>query len=289
MRPIFVLGNPRSGTTMLRLMLTCHRNILIPPEAGFAVWLHQRYNRWLRDSPDQLDGFVSDLLKTRKIETWELNESELKGFLREAGPSSYPEAVSLVYQWYGRCSGRSFNRWGDKNNFYIDHIDVLDRMFPDAQFVHIVRDGRNVACSYRNLAKRTIHSAYAPRLPVEIESIADEWKRNTSTVHQAFQKLGSNRSYEMRLEDLVCDPQKELMALTDFLGEEFDPRMLEYHRLNSGRKLEPEEFLQWKEKTLQPPITTRNEIYKSQLEVEAIATFEAIAGDALRRYGYLRR
>ncbi len=108
--PIFVLGNPRSGTTMLRLMLTCHRNIMIPPEAGFAVWLYQRYNGWLKNSRHQLDAFVDDLLETRKIETWEIDGPELKRYLHEADPSSYPEAVSLVYQWYGHCTGRRFNR-----------------------------------------------------------------------------------------------------------------------------------------------------------------------------------
>lgn len=286
--PIFVLGNPRSGTTLLRLMLTCHRNIVIPPEAGFAAWLYERHKAWSGGSRETIDGFVDDVLRTRKFETWGLSEPDLRRFLHDHKPASYPEAVSLVYELYGSLSGRSFRRWGDKNNFYIDYIDILDKMFPDAQFVHIVRDGRNVACSYRALAAQKIRSEYAPRLPVEVASIAEEWRRNTNTVRSAFRKFGPSRARELRLEDLVCSPEQELRGLTDFLGEDFDRNMLEYHRFTSDGKLEPKEFLQWKERTLSPPIDTRNEIYKTELDPESIASFEAVAGDALRRYGYMQ-
>lgn len=285
--PIFVLGNPRSGTTLLRLMLTCHPAIVIPPEAGFAAWLYERYRDWKADCPSQIDAFVADALRTRKMETWGLGEEDLRGFLREHRPATYPEAVSLVYELYGLRSGREFRRWGDKNNFYIDYIEVLDRMFPDAQFVHIVRDGRNVACSYRALGAQKISSAYAPRLPMEIRDIATEWRRNVDTVSGALRKFGPERGFELRLEDLVRSPEQVLRGLTGFLGEEFDRSMLDYHRIGEERQLEPREFLQWKQRTLEPPIDTRNEIYKSELDAASIASFEETAGDSLRRYGYL--
>lgn len=271
---------------MLRLMLTCHRNIVVPPEAGFAAWLHERHHAWAAGNEEQIDAFVQDVFRTRKIETWDLDEPELRRVLQENKPATYPEAVSLVYETYGRRAGRSFTRWGDKNNFYIDYIDTLDAMFPDAQFVHIVRDGRNVACSYRSLAAQKIDSTYAPRLPVEIDAIAREWQRNTETVHRAFGRLGPGRAREVRMEDLVSAPESSLRSLCGFLSEEFDPNMLEYHRL--GADLEPREFHQWKERTLSPPSPARNEIYRRELEAGALEAFEAVAGEALRRYGYLQ-
>jgi hypothetical protein len=272
---------------MLRLMLTCHRSFFIPPEAGFAVWLYEKHRTWdAGDINGRIEDFVSDVMKSRKIETWRLDEVALKRHLKERQPGSYPEAVSCIYEWCGRCRGERFERWGDKNNFYIGHIMTLDEMFPDAQFVHIVRDGRNVACSYRRLANQGIQSEYAPKLPTDIEEIAWEWQRNTSKIGTDLAAIGKQRAYELRLEDLAREPRQVLSALCEFLGEEFDPQMLQFHQLNQEHELEPREFLQWKEKTLEPPMANETETYKTQLDPEEISAFEAIAGSSLRRYRY---
>lgn len=272
---------------MLRLMLTCHRNIVIPPEAGFAVWLYQTYRDWAAGSAQQIDEFARDLSRSRKFETWDIPESVVRQFLRDHSPATYPEAVSLVYQLYGLRSGRTFTRWGDKNNFYLDYIDVLDQMFPTAQFVHIVRDGRDVACSYRTLASKNIRSEYAPRLPAEIVQIAEEWSKNVSTIRRAFTKVGPERTYSLRLEDLAADPEKELRLLLSFLGEDFDANMLEFHRLGSDRNPEPPDFLEWKSRTREPLTVTRSGVYRAELDPGEIAAFEAIAGEHLRCYRYL--
>lgn len=285
--PIFIIGNPRSGTTLLRLMLTCHRNIVIPPECGFAVWLHDKYESWAGSDDLVIDRFVADVLECRKIETWQVDEEGLLGFLKNRRPDSYAAAVSLVYEWYGLSAGETFTRWGDKNNFYLDYIPTIKAMFPAAHFVHIVRDGRNVACSYRRLAATKIESRYAPRLPHEIDDIARQWKQNIETIDQSFNAFGHEHVQELRLEDLVRDPQEQLTRVCELLGEEYDAGMLEYHRVNEQRQLEPQEFLQWKEKTLKPPTPEQNDEYQSKLTADEITRFEAIAGDTLRKHGYI--
>ena len=268
-------------------MLTCHGEIMVPPECGFAVWLYQKYADWHdRAVHKVIQSFVADLMKCRKIETWKLDEEKLLHFLSDARPSSYPEATSLVYEYYGLSRGRSFSRWGDKNNFYIDHIPTLQEMFPSAYYVHIIRDGRNVACSYKRLHKEQITSPYAPRLPHRIQDIAQEWRKNLQTINASFDALGRERVYEIRLEDLVSNTQKSLTGMCSFLGEEFDPAMLDYHRLNAEEELEPKEFSQWKEKTFQPPLKDENDLYKSELSVHDTHIFEDIGGDMLSKYGY---
>ena len=285
--PLFIIGNPRSGTTLLRLMLTCHKEIVVPPECGFAVWLYRNYTDWHDRAVDEVvQSFVADLMKCRKIETWKLDEEKLHHFLSAARPSSYPEATSLVYEYYGLSRGRNFSRWGDKNNFYVDHIPALHEMFPSAYYVHIVRDGRNVACSYKRLHKEQIKAPYAPRLPHRIQDIAQEWRKNLQTINASFDALGRERVHEIRLEDLVCNTQESLTEICSFLGEEFDPAMLDYHRLNAEEELEPKEFAQWKGKTFQPPLKDENDLYKSGLSVHDTHIFEDIGGDMLLKYGY---
>lgn len=286
--PVFVIGNPRSGTTLLRLMLTCHGNIVIPPECGFAAWLYPRFKDWRDDrGREWRRAFVRDLFECRKIETWRLDRGGVCAFLDEHVPSCFPEAVSLVYEFYGRGLGRTFARWGDKNNFYTGHIALLDTMFPQARFVHIVRDGRNVACSYRRLNNRDMDSPYAPRLPYAVADIAQEWLKNLEKVRAAFSAMSRTRVYELRLEDLVEEPEKQLERLCAFLGEPFDPGMLDYHRKNKEDELEPATFLQWKEKTLKPPLREGRNEYASELTRGQVAEFEAAAGKMLAEYGYL--
>ena len=285
--PIFIIGGPRSGTTLLRLMLTCHKNIVIPPECGFAVWLYDDYKRWNElDFDSLLEQFIVDLMKCRKIETWHLDMKGLLDFAGSRCPPSYSEAVSLVYEWYGLSQGRSFNRWGDKNNFHIGYIPTIKAIFPDVRFVHIVRDGRDVACSYKGLGQRQIDSAYAPRLPHRIEDIALEWTTNVSTAIQSFASIAWEHVTEIRFEDLVLDSEATLRNLCTRLGEEYDPRMLEYYAENRTRELEPKEFLPWKAKNLKPPIPTEVGRHRVELSEQEIASFQSIARQTLERYGY---
>ena len=200
--PIFILGNPRSGTTMLRLMLTCHREIVVPPECGFAVWFYDAYRDW---NPSRTAAFVDDLMGARKFCTWGVSRDELTDFFARRLPTSYAEAAALVYECYGRCRGRRFSRWGDKNNFHIDHIDTLDELFPRSFFVHIVRDGRSVACSYQQMHAEAFESRFAPQLPSKIADVAAEWRGNNEKIDAGLAALGPGRSHRLRFEDLVCD------------------------------------------------------------------------------------
>jgi hypothetical protein len=288
--PIFVLGNPRSGTTLLRLVLTCHRNIVIPPECGFAVWLHPTFGRW-PEGPGAGDAFLAEFAnavsQSRKFDTWKLATGDLLNALLARRPADYADAVSCVYEEFARSRGRTFTRWGDKNNFYLEHIATLRAMFPRARFVHIVRDGRDVACSYRELAARKPDSRYAPRLPDSVAEIARSWKANVERIEGDFARLGIGDAICIRYEDLVSEMEPSLKKLCEELGEPFDPTMLRYYALNRADGLEPAELLAWKEKTLNPPDLASTGRYRKDLTPDEIAAFAEIAGGTLARYGYI--
>lgn len=271
-------------------MLTCHSNIVIPPECGFAVWLYPQYSHWnqlkKREYPF-LTEFLNDLMKCRKIETWGIDEEKVFAFLKRRKPLTYSDLVSSVYEWYGLSQGRSFLRWGDKNNFHIHYISTLKTIFPNACFIHIIRDGRDVACSYKKLKEQRIDGPYAPNLPGKIEGIAEQWKFNIETVVAGFLAIGWENVYEIRFEDLVLDTEVGLRRLCEQLGEEFDPSMLDFYIMNQERGLEPRDFLLWKKKTLKPPIPGELGRYVAELTSSEIQTFESIAGQVLERYGYV--
>lgn len=284
--PVFIIGNPRSGTTLLRLMLTNHKNIVIPPECGFAVWFHAKYQS-LAFSKTVVDEFVRDISTARKIETWNLDYEKLLDYMIAVNPVSYPEAVSAVYEFYGRSIGKNYLRWGDKNNYYLHHIDTIREMYPSAHFIHIVRDGRDVACSYRNLRNANIASNYAPHLPFNIKDIAIEWSTNIQKVRRSFDKVGWDHVYEIRYEDLVSQPSRELKKICLFLEEPYDADMELYFIKNQLEHQEPVEFLQWKAKTIEKPTTSEIGKFRKELTLEEIKEFESICGSMLKIYNYV--
>lgn len=285
-RPIFVVGNPRSGTTLLRLMLTCHRNIMVVPESGFSIWLADAYADWRWSADRLVDGFLPDVFRCRKIDTWGMDPAGLGEFICERRPDRYADLAACVYVYYGLAAGRTFTRWGDKNGFYVSCVPQIRRVFPECLLIHIVRDGRDVACSYRDIARRNLTGPYAPRLHTDIRAIATEWRDNLQSVRRARESIPTGDLLQVRFEDLVLEPTVVLHRICRFLDEEYDPRMLEYHAENASRQLEPTSMLGWKEKTLHPLSEGAVGRHRRELTNDEQRAFQALAGDLLEAYGY---
>lgn len=267
-------------------MMASHPFIVVPPECGFAIWWKNKYASW-SDHDERPDEFVRDLAQSKKIETWNLDFKALLQEILDTRPSDYATLVALVYNAYARRQKPEFKRWGDKNNFHVRHVMDIHELFPDAQFIHIVRDGRDVACSYRQLNKANIESAYAPKLTSNIDTIANEWRDNLEAVRSAFRRLPLAQCYQLRYEDLVINPVKSLSDLCDFIGEPYNSEMLDYHLNNRLKTLEPSEFLQWKAKTLMAPDSSALGKFQSELTTIEISHFENIAGELLKEYRYI--
>lgn len=279
--PIFIIGNPRSGTTLLRLMLTCHQQICIPPEAGFAMWLEPQFGDWCW--PDQrLTAFLDALFASRKFETWQLQRQTVQDVIEATTPQDYATLVSTVYSCYANTRKSTWARWGDKNNFYIELIPRIHALFPGAQFVHIVRDPRDVACSYLEIPQSD--SDYVPRLPQNITEIAHSWRDNIERVETDLAAIDQASSCRLRYEDLVSDPVVSLQMLCEFLDIPFDSGMLDYHETNQRDKLEPTDFLEWKQLTLSPPQASRIGRYRQDLEPRQATIIARQAEPAFSRY-----
>lgn len=280
MKRFFIIGNPRSGTTLLRLMLNKHNAICVPPEAGFLVWLYNEYKQFYF-SEKKIYLFIESLKKTAKIENWNLDYSRLACFLITEKPNSYSELIDSIYSYYKNSS-----LYGDKNNFYLSHIHTIKKIYPDAKFIHIIRDGRSVAASYINLNDAKLTSKYAPKLPYEIEDIAAEWKKNIITIDTALSNLCDSNYITVRFEDLVLNSTFTLNKLCFFLEKEYDKNMLYYYKTTKDEGLEPDEYIQWKEKTKIP--LQKEEAFKyKQLSKSDLILFEKLTKNILSKYNYI--
>lgn len=288
-RPLFVIGNPRSGTSLLRLVLTCHSRVLIPPECGFMIWLRAAYGSWSREDAERMEkieAFLDDLVVCRKFESWGLARAAVRETIAESRPQSYAQLCAAVYGAFGRSSGKHFAVWGDKNNSYLHHLPELDALFPVSGFLHLVRDGRDVACSYREVMAQGSSSPYAPRLPVEIDGIAEEWKSNVTRVAAYLEGLPRERSRTIRYEDLTSRPEEVLREVCTWLGLEFEAAMLTFHEANRRHQLEPFETRDWKARTFEPISSRTVGRYEHVLPAAERAAFERLASPALARFDY---
>ena len=288
--PFFVIGSPRSGTTMLRLMLTMHPRLVVPPECGFLLWLQPQFGPWNRgdfsDESNQIE-FCRAVVTSRKFQTWQLSEKEVITAVEASRPESYADACAAIYRLFASHEGKPDAIWGDKNNYYLAHIANIKELYPWARFLHIVRDGRDVACSYREVMAQSRTSPYHPDLPVAIADIARQWAGDVQSIRTQFAALPGNHALETRYEDLVSDPEQELGRICDWLGIAYAPEMLLFHEVNRTRGLEPAATIEWKLRTLDPVNSSTVGRHASLLASDELGAFIEVAEAELRQYGYL--
>jgi Sulfotransferase family len=174
----------------------------------------------------------------------------------------------------------------DKNNYYLHHLDIIESIFPNANYIFIVRDGRDVASSYRRVEKINTQSVYKPKLPQIIDDIAIEWNTNNQKVINFFSGIDKKRWSTLRYENLLTDTENTLCKICDFLEINFNVQMLNFYNANKKLNLEPSETLDWKSKTLEPLDVKNIGRYKLDLKADEISRFEIISSEMMSYFGY---
>nr|WP_321228536.1 sulfotransferase [uncultured Psychroserpens sp.] len=285
-KQFFILGNPRSGTSLLRLMLNNHSNITVPPECGFLLWLAQKYSSWSINNINKIDidNFINDVQASKKFETWHISNLSLSEVIVKNQPNNYIELVQCVYLAYANLDGKEPDFLGDKNNYYINHLNELITIIPDSYIIHLVRDGRDVANSYREISEISKTFKYKPNLPNSISEISDDWNKANLNIFNFFQDY-KNYIY-IRYEDLVLNPEKTLNIVLNKLGLTYEKELKEFYKSNALREIEPKETIAWKLKTLKPLDASNIGIYKKKLSLTEIEEFNKIAKKSLKLFGY---
>lgn len=288
MKPMpFVVGVARSGTTLLRLMLDAHPELAIPHETHFVPAVLREPLR----EPDATRERFFELLTG--FPTWEDLKTPAELFREEllrVEPFDVRDGLRAFYRLYARSRGKG--RWGDKTPPYVRHIRAIHEALPEARFIHILRDGRDVAVSLRPLW-------FAPG--ESMEALADHWVRQITEARA--QGMGRPFYMEARYEDLIADPVRELRRICGFLDLSYDPRMMEYHQ-TARRRLEEvvtrqdpdgrviitkDERMHLHRFTSQPPEPSRIGRWKTELTPGMVAAYEAVAGEMLEELGYKRK
>src|SRR3954447_4058245 len=146
-RPIFLVGCPRSGTTLLSVMLHAHARIAMPPETRFLLPVYRGRARFgdLRE-PANRRRLARRITAPRKSKFRDLGlnrRATVRAIM--AAPPTIGSAAGTVWREFARSRGKA--RWGEKRPAYWEDLDVVLRLFPDAQLIHLVRDGRACVAS----------------------------------------------------------------------------------------------------------------------------------------------
>jgi hypothetical protein len=269
-RPIFVIGCPRSGTTLLQVMLQSHRRIAVPPETRYLMPAYRDRARFgdLCDPASRLE-LARTITADRKFRDYGLDRKAAVQRI-VAAPPTLGSAVEAVHLAYARLHGKQ--RWGDKRPGYFQDLPAIIRMFPDAQIVHLVRDGRDCVASLKRMSWFREDSVAAMVL----------WVRATEAADRAGRRLPADSFHELRYEDLVTDPDAVLRRLCAFLGEDYDPAMAAPAR--TAEQSVPDRKT-WHART-RSAVDAAAVAHGSGLEPWELRLMTYVAQKPLRRYGY---
>jgi hypothetical protein len=223
--PIFIIGHPRSGTTLLRFILSSHPRIYVPEETGFVPFLVSDSEVDAELSLGRVGAILERIGQLNRL--WDGLVDDVRTFYRSLPQPTLMWLLDHLYRLH--IADHHAARWGDKTPLYVQYVPLLGRIFPTAQFVHLIRDGRDAALSARQ--------KWPGRRYMDTYYLMSHWVRNISAGRQAGSRLGTDRYLELYYEELVHQPRAAVERLCAFLGEEFQPQMLQQDQL--ARKVGP--------------------------------------------------
>ncbi|MHC4307726.1 MAG: sulfotransferase family protein [Planctomycetota bacterium] len=221
--PVFIVGMNGSGTTMLADCLGNHPDLYVfPYETRILPHFISRMKFYGNLSEESSRRKLANALG-RSFAFWRANNNKQvildDESLKQPGFSG---VVDSLYRYFSASEGKT--RWGDKSPMYLQHVSLLATHFPEARFVHIYRDGRDVAQSFHRRWKKD------PRRTIY------RWKKIVGTGLDQGHGLGSHRYMKVKYESLTADPEAQMKEICEFLALDFDPSLL----VSSMRQMDPE-------------------------------------------------
>jgi len=255
-------------------MLHNHPDLAMTPESPFIPELWARRDRYDRHGAVDASGLTRDLMAQPRFAAWHVSEETVWRRVRALERPAFADVVRAAFRAFADNEGKP--RWGNKTPSYVGQVPLLSELFPDARFVHLLRDGRDVAPS---LVART----WGPNtLPLA----AGYWMRQVRRGHRAGRDLDPARYLEVRYEALVADPEDALRAISSFAGLAYHPDMLTRRATKAARGARSPLGGDRGHVRLSEPPRPGVRDWRRDLSPGEVAVIEAVAGPALVEFGY---
>jgi hypothetical protein len=281
---IFVIGVARSGTTLLRLMLDAHPDLAIPPETHFIPQVIKACER----ADDPARAALEVITGHRRWPDFGLDAEELRERFARHPRLTPGDALREFYGLYAAGHGKP--RWGDKSTNYVRKMRPISRTLPEARFVHLIRDGRDVA-----LSLTAVHFG-----PDSVADAAEKWSGEIAKARRQGRRIGGYS--EIRYEELIADPEPVLRRVCAATDLPWSDAMLEY-RERAGERIGeivrdfdreegepvPAAVRAGHQANVSKPLQAdRAARWRTEMASADLAAFEAVAGPMLDELGYGR-
>ncbi|MCB2141176.1 sulfotransferase [bacterium] len=268
--PFFIVGSGRSGTTLLRLILCSHSKISIPPETWFIIQLIEELpiDRYLTTCETELA--LKIITSHYRWPDMGIDSNDFRDKVDKK--MKLIDIINIVYAHHLKVENKSV--WGDKTPPYIKIIPELIQLYPDAKFIHLIRDGRDVAASFYRLQWK---GKWLSRSIIE-------WKESIEKYLSYKNENIGDRILEIKYEDLVVHTERIIKKICGFIGQKFEPSMLNLE--NEILNKIPD-----REKNIHSKVFRRpqiNDIYRWKKESSALDVFiiESYLNKYLLAMGY---
>jgi hypothetical protein len=270
----FLVGCGRSGTTLLRAMFDAHADVCVPDEVAFVVRYARPHRAMQYGWPRRFDAgrCVELIVGDSSFRRWPITAEDARAAVHETVPTSFADTIRTLYALVAAHRGKP--RYADKTPMHVLHLPRLARLFPEARFVHVIRDGRDVARSYQSVEWG----------PSTAEEAALRWRRSVAHGRRSGARLGAGRYREIRYEQLVTEPEPVLRELCRFFELDWDDRVLHHHE-QAERVVAATRFPGAHRRVLLPPTPGLRD-WRREMPAADVAGFEAIAGRLLDELGY---
>ena len=270
MRPIFIVGCDRSGTTLLASMLGRAEDVIVTPESQFLI------NCLIANSSESPADLIASVEGSVRYKIWGLQtDMELQDIstISRTKTDNIRAVMQSIVKAYQEENGvSSSNTWVDHTPTHVNYVQRLIEVFPEAKFIHIYRDGRAVAASVMPLVWG----------PNTILSAAHWWKRNVSMAYAAEYALAAdNRFMHLRYEKLVVAPAEVLPKVCAFCAIDYSANMEE------GGGFRVPNFTRHQHRDVNGKLNAKRiDAWQDSLTPRQIEIFENLTGDTLRYLGY---
>lgn len=272
-RLFFIVGCPRSGTSLTQHMLSMHSDISIPPETYFFELAHRSFGLDYSFQSDAcFERVLNRFIKDRRYCEFDFDMARFEALARDAERTWPGLFLALAEAWREQHGVSIF---GEKSPQHYKHVERLALWFPKAKFIYLMRDPRATTLSYAKQKRimRNVYRGMSLWLGAE-----ESWVR-------AQGSLGPDRIMKIQYEDLVNSPEKTMRKASQFLGVEYQTNMLEHHLRDTPGFLPVEK--EYMENTSKPVFTDSVDAWVQEASAPFIKIVDYWAGEErLHRYGY---
>lgn len=277
MEPVFMIGTQRSGSNLLRLMLNQLNDIASPHPPHIL----ERMFPLMSSYGDLKDDNRFKMLVDDVCRLVELNPVEWRGvkfdrdkIASQASERSLMAVYSAVYDEYAKA--QNAKTWCCKSLANIKYIDEIKHYYKHPKFIYLYRDGRDVALSFQKAVVGEKH----------IYNIAKDWANTQSLAMNLKSSLSDKYFHSISYEDLTQKPEESAKALCAFLGADYVPEMLDFHKTKEAENAAKSSEL-WGNVT-SPILKNNSKKYIKEMSEEDVRVFESVAGEMLDCLGYDR-